>query len=149
MATRLRLRPCLDQRGFTLVELLVVMLIVALLAAIAVPGFINQREKANDAGAKTAVRNARQTLEAIHTERESYDTTAAELQDLEPSLRNARNLAITGTATTFVLSVDAKPGNNGGTYTITFDAAGNALRLCTNHGKGGCRATADGGGNYW
>lgn len=149
MAFRLRLCPCPDQRGFTLVELLVVTLIVALLAAIALPAFLNQREKAYDVEAKAAVRNARQTLETFHTDRASYDTTPAELKDLEPALRNARNLTVTGTATTFSLSVDAKPGANGGTYTISLDAAGDVQRTCSNHGKGGCRATADSAGNYW
>ncbi|HYM56336.1 MAG TPA: prepilin-type N-terminal cleavage/methylation domain-containing protein [Solirubrobacteraceae bacterium] len=149
MAIRRRLRPCPDQRGFTLVELLMVMLIIALLAGIALPTFLNQREKAHDVEAKSAVRNARQTLETYHTDRASYDTTVAGLTDLEPSLRNARNLTITGTDTTFSLSVDATPGANGGTYTISLDAGGNVLRTCSNHGKGGCRATADTAGNYW
>jgi type IV pilus assembly protein PilA len=149
MAIRQRMRPCPDQRGFTLVELLVVMLIVALLAAIALPAFLNQREKANDVQAKTAVRNALETLETFHTDRASYDTTDTELMDMEPALRNARNLTVTGTATTYDLSVDSKPGTNGGTYTISLDAAGNVRRTCSNHGKGGCRATADTAGNYW
>ena len=53
--------------GFTLVELLVVMLILGLLAAIAIPSFFNQREKAKDADAKAAARTAQTAIETYAT----------------------------------------------------------------------------------
>jgi type IV pilus assembly protein PilA len=149
MAKRLRTSGFSDQRGFTLIELLVVILIIGILAAIALPAFLNQRDKANDVEAKSAVRNAQETLEAFHTDQASYNASVAELEDIEPSLRNARNLTLVGTGTTFILTVDSKPGNNGGTYGISLDASGNPLRSCSNHGKGGCRANPDSAGNYW
>src|ERR671939_234575 len=108
MSLRLPRHRWQDQRGFTLIELLVVILIIGILAAIALPAFLSQRTRAQDTDAKTVVRNARTTLETFHTDRGTYDTTTAELIDLEPTLADARNLTVTGTADSFTISVDSK-----------------------------------------
>lgn len=54
---------CKDEDGFTLIEILVVVLIIGILAAIAIPVFLNQRQKANDAAITSDVVNAAKVVE--------------------------------------------------------------------------------------
>src|SRR5438445_4024383 len=69
--------------------LLVVILIIGILAAIAIPSFLNQKSKANDASAKELARTAQTTMETAATDNNgSYAlmTEAKSLQEIEKTI---------------------------------------------------------------
>jgi type IV pilus assembly protein PilA len=76
-----------DDKGFTLIELMVVVLIIAILIAIAIPTFLGLRRRAQDRAAQSDLRNAMTAAKAFYTDAEVYTGfTAAEGELIEPSL---------------------------------------------------------------
>ncbi len=133
-----------DEGGFTLIELLVVILIIGILAAIAIPSFINQKGKGDDAAAKSYVRNAQTAEETYFTDNSTYTNAIANLTAIEPTLAQYPG----GAAPTFAavsntgyqITVLSKSGVS---YIIT-KAAGVVNRTCSvpaGVNRGGCPAS--------
>ena len=101
-----------DEDGFTLVELLVVVLIIGLLAALGISSFLSQRSKAQDAEAKQVIRTASHALLVFHMDHDTFDATVADLVQVEPSLGSARNLVVNGTVDTYDIATDSASGSN-------------------------------------
>jgi type IV pilus assembly protein PilA len=135
MLQKLRARTS-DDKGFTLIELLVVILIIGILAAIALPAFLNQREKAQDSEAKTGARTAQTALETLFTDDQSYAAgNVAKLVEIEPALGQlGARLTATPAADTYSVSVESK-ASKPRTWTIARTAAGVVTRTCTTAGN--------------
>ena len=87
MLEAMRKRLGRDEEGFTLIELMVVVLIIAILVAIAVPTFLGARKKAQDRGAQSNLRNALTAAKTVYTDTNDFNgLTEALLEGVEPSL---------------------------------------------------------------
>jgi type IV pilus assembly protein PilA len=140
---RLRSKNASGDAGFTLVELLVVMLIIGLLAAIAIPSFFGQASKAHDATAKAAARTAETAIETYAIDRDgSYGgATSAGLTVIEPTLSGA-SLDVTGAdgsglpaGKEFRVTVTSDTQNH---FWISRSAGGTVLLGCDAAARAGC-----------
>lgn len=76
-----------DEGGFTLIELMVVVLIIAILIAIAIPTFLGARQRAQDKQAQSNIRNALTTEKTYYVDNQAYTASAANLSLIETSLK--------------------------------------------------------------
>ena len=79
-----------DEKGFTLIELLVVILIIGILAAIALPAFLSQRSKGQDADAKSQARNLVSHVEGFYATEQTYTGAAASDDVTQSGIRGRR-----------------------------------------------------------
>ena len=123
--------------GFSLIELLVVILIIGILAAIAIPSFLNQSRKANDASAKELARTAQTTMEAYANDHNGStagvgaptDLSAIE-KSINTSSTNGQAYLSTATGSANGYTVVATAAVTGDTFTIA-NNTGTVTHSCT------------------
>jgi len=136
-----------DEEGFTLIELMVVVLIIAILIAIAIPTFLGARTRAQDRAAQSDLRNGLVAAEVHYVDTEDYETAdAAALLAIEPQLVFVDGSTVSTTApfqvgvvtTAGVNAVQLVRASASGTYFCIQKAATTG----TGYGSGADAATA-------
>ncbi|MEW6109104.1 MAG: type IV pilin protein [Nitrospirota bacterium] len=113
----------MQNRGFTLTELIIVLAIIGFLAAIAIPGYIGQQRRAARTEASTNLQNLRLLEEQFFSENGTYVGASGVYTELSTTLQtalpgfrpgNATDLnydySVVSAATTFTATATAKPG---------------------------------------
>ncbi len=123
-----------DEEGFTLIELMVVVLIIAILIAIAIPTFLGARSRANDRAAQSSLRNALTAAKTSFTDTGDYGgATAAALHGIEPSLT-----FVVGASTDFkTVSVAAPTAGAQSWWAEVLSKSGKCYGIEDNSGSGG------------
>lgn len=113
------------EAGFTLIEILVVILIIGILAAIAIPAFLNQRQTANDAAAVSEATNISKAIETYfvdnRTERDLNDAALVKIKEMVKKT-NGVGAVISGNADDYCIQTwhsNGKTYRNDNNWTVT------------------------------
>jgi type IV pilus assembly protein PilA len=135
MLTRFQTMKDEREAGFTLIELLVVVAIIGILAAIAIPVFLNQRNSAREASLKSDVNTVAQSLETYYTSANGWTgMPGAAGSDINVGLNGATQV-IPVSAGNLVVTTMASPGqyvivacNQDSNTQITYDAVNGGIQ---------------------
>ena len=135
-----------DEDGFTLIELMVVVMIIAILIAIAVPTFLSARQKAQNRQAESNLRNAFSNAVTLYTDTQDWgNVTVAGLTAAEPSL------TFQATVSTSSRQISVTSTTAGGIFLAAKSASGTCYEMkelpagAAQYSTGSCDSTAPAG----
>jgi type IV pilus assembly protein PilA len=106
-----------DQRGFTLIELMIVIAIIGILAAIAIPQFSAYRKRGFNAAAESDLRNVMTAQEAYYADFQRYNSTSANLTTYGYSASANVTVTVNSASNTYY-NMESDHANGDKTYTI-------------------------------
>ena len=106
------------KRGFTLVEVLLIIAIIGLLAVIGIPQFITYRSRAIDAQLKSDLRNAAVAVESYFTKRSVYPASIAEIENYGFQASDGVTLTLSLVTPSSYTITAAKPGGTQASFTF-------------------------------
>lgn len=142
-----------SENGFTLIELMVVVMIIAVLLAIAIPTLLGARTRAQDRSLQANVHSALKAEKAQFADTQVYSTDAAQMKQVEPSLDFVATLPSRGPAMVLsgaggVLCITGRSGS-AAIFSVYDNAQSGATLFSHTDLSSACAQPADGTAGGW